>query len=372
MKFFYKGKDVDFISEEKVLNILNIKEQRPNILIAKYKFDKSIYDNLMPEFNAEFTNYEIVDEYLDTEDIITTNTETITIMSYDAEPDEYGVLTTEYEVENVSTFSAENIVTRSIYSIDGSLPIKISFGQANIEAQPKELSLLGVDYLNITSATTIMASLFARCHNLQYINGVNDWDVSNVTSFSIVFYECQSLTSLDVSNWDVSNATNMYCMFYDCRKLTQLDVSNFDTSKVTNMRYMFHNCNKLTSLDVSNFDTSKVTDMQYMFNYCNSLISLDVSNFNTRNVTDMSYMFQECSNLVSIDMNNSDYNSVNKIITELPTRTTDSIGTLDITGIDDINQVNIGAAQAKFWNILNEDNSYFVLGKSKLGQDKLK
>ena len=71
------------------------------MLIAQYKFDKSIYDNLIPEFNSEFTNYEIVDEYLDTEDIVTTTTETMMIMDYDAEPDEYGILTTEYEVENI-------------------------------------------------------------------------------------------------------------------------------------------------------------------------------------------------------------------------------------------------------------------------------
>lgn len=35
------------------------------MIIAQYKFDKSIYANLIPEFNPEFTNYEIVDEYLD-------------------------------------------------------------------------------------------------------------------------------------------------------------------------------------------------------------------------------------------------------------------------------------------------------------------
>ena len=78
---------------------------------------------------AEFTDYKIVDEYLDTEDIVTTSTETMMIMNYDAEPDEYGILTTEYEVENTSTFSAENIVTRSIYSSE--LPTMIKFGTSD-------------------------------------------------------------------------------------------------------------------------------------------------------------------------------------------------------------------------------------------------
>lgn len=50
-------------------------------------------------------------------------------------------------------------------------------------------------------------------------------------------------------------------------------------------------------------------------------------------------------------MNNSDYDSVNKIITELSTRTSDSIGTLNISRVDDISQVDIITAESKFWSI---------------------
>ena len=31
-------------------------------LIAQYKFDKSIHENLIPIFNTEFINYDIIDE----------------------------------------------------------------------------------------------------------------------------------------------------------------------------------------------------------------------------------------------------------------------------------------------------------------------
>ena len=40
-------------------------------------------------------------------------------------------------------------------------------------------------------------------------------------------------------------------MFYNCASLTSLDVSNFNTSNVTNMSYMFQSCSKLTTLDLS-------------------------------------------------------------------------------------------------------------------------
>ena len=284
--------------------------------IAEYKFNNTLYD-LIPEFNAEFTDYTY-------EDIV-----------------------------------EENVTTRTIYS--DSLPTKISFGQNTTAAQPRELSLLGVDYLNITNATKNIYSLFGRCQNLQYVNNVNDWVISGISNLGSVFYDCRSLTQLDLSNWDTSNVTAMNGMFQNCMGLTQLDVSNFDTSKVTTMRSMFYICEKLTSIDVSNFDTSQVKDMNsifqnctslasidvskwdtsnvtnmgYMFYNCNKLASLDVSNFNTSKVTNMQYMFRYCDNLISLTMNNSDYNSVNKIITQLPTRTSDSMGHLYIEGVDD-------------------------------------
>ena len=31
-------------------------------IIAKYKFNQNIYENFIPEFNSEFTNYTITDE----------------------------------------------------------------------------------------------------------------------------------------------------------------------------------------------------------------------------------------------------------------------------------------------------------------------
>ena len=115
-----------------------------------------------------------------------------------------------------------------------------------------------------------------------------------------MFYNCDKLTSLDLSNFDTSKVTNMNSMFYGCSSLTSLDVSNFDTSKVTSMYEMFYNCSSLTSLDVSKWNTSKVTTMNSMFYGCSSLTSLDVSKWNTSNVTTMSRMFYNCSELTTI------------------------------------------------------------------------
>ena len=62
------------------------------------------------------------------------------------------------------------------------------------------------------------------------------------------------------------------------RYRTQIKTARFDGKVYGNgsMGYMFYNCSSLTSLDVSKFDTSKVTTMSYMFSSCSKLSSLDV------------------------------------------------------------------------------------------------
>ena len=106
-----------------------------------------------------------------------------------------------------------------------------------------------------------------------------------------MFFNCSSITSLDVSNFNTSLVTDMIGMFSGCSSITSLDVSNFNTSHVIRMggdlySYvyendggMFSNCSSLTSLDLSNFNTSRVINMKYMFYGCSSLTSLNLSNF---------------------------------------------------------------------------------------------
>ena len=122
-----------------------------------------------------------------------------------------------------------------------------------------------------------------------------------MTVMNNMFYECSSLTSIDLSGWNTSNVTVMNNMFHGCSSLTSLDLSSFDTSNVTNMTWMFYNCNSLTSLDLSSFDTSNVTNMLHMFKGCTSLLVLDLSSFDTSKVTGMNSMFYNCNSLTSIN-----------------------------------------------------------------------
>ena len=95
--------------------------------------------------------------------------------------------------------------------------------------------------------------------------------------------------------------TSLYKFFANLTKLkTITGLEYLNTEKVTNMSYMFFNCSSLTSLDVTHFNTAKVTNMNRLFAYCSSLTSLDVTYFNTANVTGMNNMFYSCSALTTI------------------------------------------------------------------------
>ena len=121
---------------------------------------------------------------------------------------------------------------------------------------------------------------------------------SNVSG---MFAGFTNLTEIDFGDGlDTSKVTNMRSMFYDCGSLTSLDLSGFDTSNVTNMQSMFSSCSNLSELDLSGFDTSKVTDMARMFSSCGSLSKLDLSGFDSSNVGNMEDIFYGCSSLKNL------------------------------------------------------------------------
>ena len=370
MKIFHKGKLVSpYEKGRKIEGRAKINRR----LIAQYKFDNTLYD-LIPEFNDGFT-YEYKD-ILDGE-----------------------------------------VTIRTIYS--DSLPTTVRFGARTTSNMT--LSLLEVDYLN-TSNVTDMSYMFYNCGSLTSLD-VNNFNTSNVTDMQYMFCNCKKLTTLDVSNFDTSNVIDMGHMFAHCKSLTSLEVSNWDTGNVTNMVNMFDLCSSLVSLDVSNWNVSKVQNMgamfgtcsslkelnlsnwktdsltkaDWMFNKCLKLQELDLSSWNVNNVTNMVYMLSDCESLIQLNlsnwnlinaniadifsaysysgcpnlnniiMNNSDYNSINKIINQLPTRTTDSMGVLDVFDIDDISQIDMTTVNSKYWTIV----SHTILNNARLGQTKL-
>ena len=214
-------------------------------------------------------------------------------------------------------------------------------------------SLTSIDLSNFnTSNVTDINNMFAECSSLIALD-LSNFDTSNVTSmgnlynysYGGMFRNCKSLTSLDLSNFDTSKVKQMSDMFRGCSNLTNLNLSNFNTSSATSMADMFGECSKLTSLDLSSFDTSNVTDMVMMFDGCSSLTSLDLSSFNTSNVTDMISMFFNCKNLTSLDLSNFDTSKVTGMQNMF--YGCSSLTALDLSSFDTLSVINM---QNMFYN----------------------
>lgn len=152
--------------------------------------------------------------------------------------------------------------------------------------------------INVTSATTQMQYLFHSCYNLYRIDGIENWDVSNVSSLSNLFYDCSKLISLDISNWDVSNVTDMDSLFSGCGSLTSLDISNWDTSNVTTLNNLINGCYKLKSLSSIRADKLNIPSYSGPFGY-NALDELtDFGGFiNLKSSVGANYGFKSLPNL---------------------------------------------------------------------------
>ncbi len=114
-------------------------------------------------------------------------------------------------------------------------------------------------------------------------------NLGNGTIKHIVFDKSFSTYTPTTLNGFFENLTRL-------ETITGLEYLN--TEKVTNMRYMFYNCSSLTSLDVTHFNTAKVTDMGYMFYNCSSLTTIYASSkFVTPQVSKSFNMFYNCKKL---------------------------------------------------------------------------
>jgi surface protein len=154
---------------------------------------------------------------------------------------------------------------------------------------------------------------FYGCTNLDLSSVSDTLDLTGVTNFAGLFFECPSLTTINnINSWDTSAITTMAEMFSGCTAFNQ--ALSFDTSAVEAMGTMFFNATNFNS--ALNLNTSAVTDMNGMFSGCsvfNQPLSFDtssveamnrmfrdatafnqnISSWNTGAVTDMGQMFRD-------------------------------------------------------------------------------
>lgn len=140
------------------------------------------------------------------------------------------------------------------------------------------------------SAVSSLQSMFSGCSKLKGNTSFNNWNTTNISNMSYMFYECSTFNQY-IGSWNTSNVNTMFAMFAYANTFNK-DISNWNTSNVETMSNMFRGCNNFNQ-NIGGWDTSKVQDMSYMFSDC-AKFNQYIGGWNTINVTNMRDMFNGC------------------------------------------------------------------------------
>lgn len=153
-----------------------------------------------------------------------------------------------------------------------------------------------------TSVLQSTAFMFYGCTALTSVN-LSSWNTSNLFDISSMFEKCTSLISLDLSDWNGLSFTSCENTFKNCISLRNLELFSFPTYNPTTgpsigFRGMFFNCSSLTQLDLNNF---------YCYLKENQYESESGKIYYIYEGTIIPQMFQGCKNLQTIYTNNHNH-----------------------------------------------------------------
>jgi len=151
-----------------------------------------------------------------------------------------------------------------------------------------------------TSPVTSFSQAFDRSENLTTIpvdaNGYAATpSFSSATSMDSVF-NGTGLTTVDMRNWDPSTApsvTNISNMFAGIAGFAGNGLDQWDVSNITNMSGLIggSTANTVFNVDITGWDTRNVTNLSYMFRNVRAF-NQNIGNWRTESVTNLSGMFQ--------------------------------------------------------------------------------
>lgn len=233
-------------------------------------------------------------------------------------PEPYAVLTDNDEGKTLTFYYDNQKETQGGMDI---VPFTVSYSnnQYSVEGREWENSVEDITIVEFDrtfadyTANTSIAGWFFGCKNLKEIHGLANWKTTNVEYMNHAFYDCSSLTGLDIGGLNTDNVTNMQYMFYNCTSLTSINTLGFNTSKVTDMNSMFFGCSSLESINLSGFNTAQVTDMSNMFSGCSKLKEIYATyKWSNASVTESDDMFLNCVKLVGGAGTTYDESHINK------------------------------------------------------------
>ena len=205
---------------------------------------------------------------------------------------------------DLTEFDTTNVVNMDYMFLKADLGDCFSLGSStNAQINSADQTTLSLN----TEGVTTMSGMFKDC-KVKHLD-LRSLRTHNVTDFSDMFYNCDSLIDLNVDGFDTSNAEDFNGMFHGCHKLTQLNVKHFNVNSVLNMSYLFSGCRSLKVIDLEGWNFSQVENANEMFGYCEKLEKI-IANFNFKMIKGMAFMFDCCTKLSEVDLTHSDLSHV--------------------------------------------------------------
>lgn len=124
---------------------------------------------------------------------------------------------------------------------------------------------------NTSKMTNI--SLFRGCPNITETKGMEDWDVSSVTSLQSFAGSC-GFKKVSLTKWNTANVQTIANMLNLSKSLTDVDLSGWDVSNVTDMRGFLGTCGVLKNINLLGWNLCKVKNMQSIFSWNTTIETL--------------------------------------------------------------------------------------------------
>ena len=216
---------------------------------------------------------------------------------------------------------------------------------------PKLTTPIYISNLNTSKVTNLYGTF--RLGNVMAdsepaeIYGIEDMDVSRVTSFNQTFgLKLKDKTELDLSRWNVSNGTDFSSMFGSCR-ISRFNLTGWNTSKAKSIDGMFSST-MISSLDdiigLENLDFTNVENFPFFDRYAGGINNLFAYNSgitrinslprsikNIPKIVSLKSFISDCSGLEFADLSGTNYGIISDI-SDIASGCT-SLKTIDLTGM---------------------------------------
>lgn len=193
-------------------------------------------------------------------------------------------------------------------------------------------------------------------------------DMTSLKNLALAFYQCQSMTTLELPDGFGRNAVSIGGCFAICNALTSLKLPEGFGQNAETMAQgfigCFQNCNTLTTLVLPDGFGQKAESLVNCFGYCNGLVSVHLPTGFGRNSTSNRNCFYDCSKLVDITGNpnfktaivlsyspNLTHDSLMVVINGLQTVTSSQALTLGSTNLAKLTDAEKKVATDKGWTL---------------------